>query len=287
MAPAGGGNVRTVLTAGGFDIPYQGDANQISTFQPANFCVVKGDYIDLNDSGGWGWNPAAPDNFDGNLHLDPQGQPYPHQYQDGAPFKIFGSVAGSDTAWFTGDGQTAGALNPLTGAPLSPPPTGKSETHGVVKNTELLMQYKLATGTDVATPCKNYLTGTDPNGRVAQDFVDSLPAPTTPVVKPPKDHPMLIWSDLVGVKRSNRVFSPQVWCPRGSPCTGTAVVTVKGKASPPVPFTAPPGVKSRIKLTLSRSYFRLLRIAKSHRLKITLTLTSQHGVATHVMKLWS
>lgn len=273
MRAVDGGLLQTVLTAGPFDIPSQGDPNQISTFRPVNLCVVKGDYVDFNESGGWGWNPAAPDNFDGNLY--PNGQP--HIYKDGAPFQIFGSVPRSTTAFYSGDGTTGQPLSSSTG-PLA----------GVMQDTEMLMQYKLATGSDVGGACAYYLQhpNADPRkGRTAKDYIDSLPPPPPPVVKPPTAHPMLIWSVLLQVKRS-RAYAPRVFCPRGAACTGTAVLTAKGTSTPPVAFTVPANQASRIALKLPRSFYRWLRIARNHRLKVTLAVTSQYGVATKAFKLW-
>ncbi|TMK41307.1 MAG: hypothetical protein E6G56_05465 [Actinobacteria bacterium] len=129
LAPQADGSVVVAVTSQGFDLPVSaevgGDTNHVSTFAPTNFCVHRGDLIDLNDEGG----------FDATF------------FPSGVPFQVFGSVAGSTTAQFSkGDGTVNGSR--FSGSPKS--------------GEELLMQMTLATGPDASALCPGGTRGAAP-----------------------------------------------------------------------------------------------------------------------------
>ncbi|HEX8074686.1 MAG TPA: hypothetical protein VF545_06855 [Thermoleophilaceae bacterium] len=82
------GRVRVSLTSGPFDVPVGGDPNQITTYHPVNLCARKRDFVAFNDEGGYD----------------------PPQYPQGTPFRVFSSVPGSTTRFYTkADGTNNGA----------------------------------------------------------------------------------------------------------------------------------------------------------------------------------
>jgi hypothetical protein len=117
LHPRSNGGVRVSLTSALFHVPVGGDRNRVTTYHPVNLCVKKGDYVAFNDSGGF--NP-------------------PH-YPSGTPFRVFSSVAGSTTNFYTKDnGTNNGSV--FSGAP-----------HG---GEQLLMKVVLGTGQDSGSFCR-------------------------------------------------------------------------------------------------------------------------------------
>jgi hypothetical protein len=117
LRPQPDGSVKVIVTSGAFRLPTTGDPNQISTFNPENLCVETGDFLALSTEGG----------FDSTY------------YPGGVPFRILGKVAGSSIAYFS---QHGGVMN---GAQFS----GQARS-----DTELLMQWDLATGNKATALCK-------------------------------------------------------------------------------------------------------------------------------------
>src|SRR5271155_4559148 len=87
LTPTTGGLTVDVTTQP-FDIPVCGvggaSGATATTYQPINFCVHQGDYVDFNDEGG----------FD------------PTYYPNGVPYEVIGSAPGSGLDSFVGDNQT-------------------------------------------------------------------------------------------------------------------------------------------------------------------------------------
>lgn len=138
LRPLADGGYRVLTTSQGFDVPHIGaDEQTITTFEPVNFCVAKGDVLAFNTVGGWDRTSAGP-------------------YANGTPLKIFAPAPGALVSQFNGAGQTN------NGDVLRPDPArGKGQ--------ELLMQLTLATGDDAAGPCRTSTpadpgTGTGPGG---------------------------------------------------------------------------------------------------------------------------
>jgi len=115
---------RVLISSQGFNVPPKAGANEqtISTYEPENFCVAKGDVLAFNTVGGWDGIPA--------------GGPYPR----GTPLQIFASAPGALVSQFNGADQTN------NGDILIP-----DHLRGL--GQELLMQLTLATGQDAAAPC--------------------------------------------------------------------------------------------------------------------------------------
>jgi hypothetical protein len=122
LRPQSDGSVKVIVTSQPFNVPTTGDSNQISTYEPTNFCVQAGDILALSTEGG----------FD------------PTFYPQGVPFRLFGHVTGSQTAYFTlHNGVMNGAQ--FTGAPIS--------------DAEILMQWDLGTGSHATRLCPGGTAG--------------------------------------------------------------------------------------------------------------------------------
>ena len=119
LRPAGGASVKVEVTSSPFNLPVCASAgagaSTITTFHPMDMCVLKGDYVGLDDTGGFG--PAFP---------------------GGVQYRVFGAAAGAATDSFTTAGATGNGAT-LAGAPAS--------------GTELLMQLVLGTGKDGTALC--------------------------------------------------------------------------------------------------------------------------------------
>jgi hypothetical protein len=118
LHPVDGGKVRVSLTSGPFHVPVGGNANRITTYHPVNLCAKKGDYVGFNDVGGY----------------------KPPNYPNGTPFRVFSSVPGAITNFFSKGGATNNG-DVFKGAPHD--------------GEELLMKMVLVTGND-AGYCKNH-----------------------------------------------------------------------------------------------------------------------------------
>ncbi|HEV3228802.1 MAG TPA: hypothetical protein VGY97_04950 [Solirubrobacteraceae bacterium] len=191
LRPQSNGSVQVITTTGPFNVPASGDPNQVSTFQPVNFCVAQGDYVDFNDEGG----------FD------------PTYYPNGVPFQIFGKVPGSVTDFFT---QNAGTLN---GATFSAQPPGG----GTLRDEELLLQVDLGTGTDATPLCPGGGSSGSPPTGSSGSTPPSMSAPAgggftsnfgtnAPSV--------LVPSQTDKVSRSTGAVSVSLLCHSPSPCMG-------------------------------------------------------------------
>jgi hypothetical protein len=111
LHPIGDGRVKVTLTSGSFFMPVGGDRNQVSSFKPIGLCVKQGDYVSFTDVGGY------------------RKGSYPH----GAPFRVFSSVPGATTNFFTKSGSIPNGT------------TFKGTAH---TGEELLMRLTLGTGDD-------------------------------------------------------------------------------------------------------------------------------------------
>lgn len=116
LHPAAGTQVRVELSSQEYFFPANGTPSDVNSFQPLNFCVHKGDWVDFNDVGGG----------------DRAGFP------NGVPWTIFNRDAGSGTAWYSQNNGTN------VGAQFAPAQT---------EQTELLLQSTLATGPNATDIC--------------------------------------------------------------------------------------------------------------------------------------
>lgn len=129
LSPLPSGGAKVNLTSQGFDLPVCGEngagASTVTTFLPINLCVSAGDYVGLNDSGGF----------------------VPNFYRSGVPYQVLGSVKGATTDSFIKDNGTG------NGATLSPSVTSAMDGFATNRNEELLMRVTLATGPDATHIC--------------------------------------------------------------------------------------------------------------------------------------
>jgi hypothetical protein len=138
LVPQPGGAVRVAVTTQAFDIPVCGvngsSGSTKTTYQPTNFCVAHGDYVDLNDEGG----------FD------------PRSYPNGVPYKVIGSAKGSTVDSFIRNGGTN------NGNTFSPADTTSHDGFVTNRGRRLMLQARLGTGPDATPLCPG---GTRGRGR--------------------------------------------------------------------------------------------------------------------------
>jgi hypothetical protein len=138
LSPLAGGGAKVNITSQGFDLPVCGEngagASTVTTFLPINLCVSAGDYVGLNDSGGY----------------------VPNIYRSGVPYQILGAVTGATTDSFIKDQGTG------NGALLSPAVTSANDGFAVNRNEELLMRVTLATDGDATHICPGGRGGLPP-----------------------------------------------------------------------------------------------------------------------------
>jgi hypothetical protein len=139
LSPLSGGGAKVNLTSQGFDLPVCGEnggagASTITTYLPVNLCASAGDYVGLNDSGGYV-------------------QTY---YRSGVPYQVLGAVTGATTDSFIKDNGTG------NGSVFSPSVTSAMDGFAVNRNEELLMRVTLATDGDATHICPGGKGGLPP-----------------------------------------------------------------------------------------------------------------------------
>jgi hypothetical protein len=138
LTPLSGGGAKVNITSQGFDLPICGEngagASTVTSFLPVNLCVSAGDYVGLNDSGGY----------------------VPNVYRSGVPYQILGAVTAATTDSFIKDQGTG------NGAIFSPAVTSAMDGFAVNRNVELLMRVTLATDGDATHICPGGKDGLPP-----------------------------------------------------------------------------------------------------------------------------
>ena len=135
LVPQADGTYKVNVTSQAFNLPICGqgaDQNTITTFQPTNLCVNKGDYVDFNDNGGF--DPAF--------------------YPNGVPLFVMASRTGSSMDSFIRHNGTG------NGATFAPSDTTANDGFAQEPNQELLLQASLATGPDATPLCPGGTAGT-------------------------------------------------------------------------------------------------------------------------------
>jgi hypothetical protein len=137
LSPVSGG-VRINLSSGAFDIPVCGENGAsgatITTYEPINLCVAKGDYVAFNDEGGY----------------------VPYVYRAGVAFQVMAPSTGSDmNSFIRGNGTNNGAT-------LSSTDTSANDGFAENRNEELTMQVVLGTGPDETHICPGGSAGLPP-----------------------------------------------------------------------------------------------------------------------------
>jgi hypothetical protein len=199
LVPSAGGGVQVNVTSGAFEIPVcgVGDAGRstVTTYQPVNFCVNEGDYVDFNDEGGW--NPADP-----------------LAYPSGVPYEVIGAGEGSSmNSFIAGNGTNNGATFS---------PEVKTDRNGFAANggEELLLRAVLGTGPDATPLCPGGTKGEPPAGAAVRGSAGSgwhghIPSATLP-------------HQDDGMNRSGAVVVA-VYCHLAVTCTGTVTLHVAGR----------------------------------------------------------
>ncbi len=138
ITPLAGGGAKVNLTSQPFEIPVCGrgtaSGSTVTTYEPINLCMAKGDYIDFNDEGGY----------------------VPNAYQNGVPYRVLGAVAGSKLdSFIRGGGTNNGAT--MSSSDLSP-----AEGFSSVSNEELMLQVEFGSGANATHICGGGTKGLPP-----------------------------------------------------------------------------------------------------------------------------
>jgi hypothetical protein len=192
LVPLPGGGARVNVTSQAFDIPVCGESGAsgttITSYEPVNFCVAQGDYVDFNDEGGFVSGPG------GGL------SPYP----SGVPYQVIGSVKGATMDSFIRNGGTN------NGATFSPSDSTNHDGFATNREEELMLQATLATGTDASSSC---------GGTVAPVY----PGKPPPVVYPP----MRVSRQTDGIN-AHRIASVAIYCRPAAGCRGVLTLVTGG-----------------------------------------------------------
>jgi hypothetical protein len=129
LSPQPGGGAKVNISSQAFTIPVCGRGGAsgatVSTYEPINLCVSQGDYVALNDEGGY----------------------VPGAYPSGVPYQVMGAVGGSAMdSFIRNNGVGNGAL-------LSAGETGPSDGFAANPGEELMLQVTLGTGPDARYVC--------------------------------------------------------------------------------------------------------------------------------------
>ena len=147
ITPVAGGTHVNVTTQP-FNIPTCGQSgasgSTVTTYQPINFCVSRGDYVNFNDEGG----------FD------------PAYYPSGVRYRVIGNVSAATMDSFIADNGTD------NGATLLDDDVSVSAGFASNAHEELMMQATLATGPDAMPFCPGGEHGQpgEPGGKPALAF---------------------------------------------------------------------------------------------------------------------
>ena len=138
LSPLPGGGARVNLTSQPFDIAVCGrngaSGSTVTTYEPINLCVSRGDYVGFNDEGGYVEN----------------------LYRNGVPYRVLGAVVGSTVASFIRGNGTG------NGATMSARDTTSMDGFASNSNEELMMQVTLGTGPDATHICAGGTGGLPP-----------------------------------------------------------------------------------------------------------------------------
>lgn len=138
LTPAPDGGARVNLTSQAFDTPVCGQngasGSTVTTYNPINLCVSRGDYVALNEEGGF----------------------IEKYYQSGVPYQVIGAVGGASLDSFIRSNGTG------NGATFSPGEIGAMDGFATSQNEELMLQVTLGTGADATHICAGGTGGLGP-----------------------------------------------------------------------------------------------------------------------------
>jgi hypothetical protein len=243
LVPTGGGGVRINLTTGAFDTPVCGvggaSASTVTTYEPFNFCVAAGDYVDFNDEGGFVSSSSGP-------------PPYPA----GVPYRVIGSVAGATMDSFV---RNSGTNN---GTSISPSDSSYHDGFAANQNEELMLQATLGTGPDASPGCGGWkgLPGVGPGG--------SKPKPLPP---------LRVGAQTDGINQHG-LAAVAMFCRLTAGCKGTLTLAVGAGAarlSHAAPTTVAFSIKGGTTVHLPvRVAKPIIALARKHRRGVAMNLTA-------------
>jgi hypothetical protein len=138
LSPLPGGGAKVNLSSQPFDLPVCGQngagGSTVTTYEPVNLCVSAGDYVALNEEGGF----------------------VPHSYQSGVGYRVIGAVGGSTFNSFIKGSGTG------NGATLSSLETTAMDGFATNRNEELMLRVTLGTGRDATHICAGGTGGLAP-----------------------------------------------------------------------------------------------------------------------------
>lgn len=242
LVPRGGGAVQVNVTTQPFDIPVCGrdgaSGSTVTTYQPTNFCVKGGDYVDFSDEGG----------FD------------PNYYSAGVPYQVIGSVPGSTMDSFIGNNQTN------NGSTLSPSTTGATSGFATNAGEELLLQATLGSGPDATPLCSGGTAGQSPSANPGGNPGGGQPTPAAAVS---------LHRQTDGINRQRRV-KVAMYCAQTDPCVGSVGLSRGSTSLGQASMNVPGRQTSHVPLRVSAQTVKLAR--KHHRrVSATLRVTLSSG----------
>jgi hypothetical protein len=129
LSPLTGGGAMVKLTSQPFDMPVcgQNGANErtLTTYRPINLCVARGDYVALNDEGGY----------------------VPNVYRAGVPYRVIAGEPHSTMNSFIRGGGTGNR------ARMSALDRTAEDGFAANREEELMLQVELGTGTNATRLC--------------------------------------------------------------------------------------------------------------------------------------
>jgi hypothetical protein len=135
LTPLPGGGAHVDLTSQPFDLPVCGEGGAsgttITTYEPTNLCVSAGDYVALNDEGGF----------------------VERYYRSGVPYLVIGSSSGAALDSFIRGGGTG------DGAVIRSGDTTNMDGFVANADEELMLQVTLGTGPDATHICAGGTAG--------------------------------------------------------------------------------------------------------------------------------
>jgi len=265
------------ITSQDFFLPNTGDAQQINSFAPTNFCVKPGDRIAFNTVGGYDGVGAQPVNG-----IYSPASPYPM----GTPLRIFARSSSAGTAWYEqANGTDNGESMAPNGSGPREPDQGNASS-GQLDGQELLMQMTLATGDDRSYEC---------GGPNTYRPADPVPLPKPPKTEstgkplPAKDDPIRAAATIPAGTRasvdSKGFASLGLSCPSLRPCKGILTLTAGKTKLGQGRYSIAKGKSQGVRFKLAKAGLKLVK-RKKYKLSATATaVTEGAGTQTRKVKL--
>ena len=240
------GTFKILRSSQAFYVPTTGSPQQVSSYEPENFCVAKGDVLAFNTVGGW----------DGIMN---QTGPYP----GGTPLQIFSRTAGGLVTQFTGSDQTNNG------------DTMRAE-HARGADQELLMQLTVGTAADAVFHC--------PGGQF-NPYKVAAAAAATATARPKAPQKATIPNQSITVSRKGKL-SVALFCKAGpGPCSGSVQLLSKHRTPKMLArrrYTISAKSTGKVSLTLSSSARRMFQ-RSGKRLPVKIVAETLPGGAARIV----